>query len=375
MLGVSIRRPLAKPRLSWYIKAGARDRPPQTQRGGCRRRQEECEGGVYTALDPHGISVIGARIPSVGVGGSIEILGGLRGFPLFWPVWACVKNFEVILSNDTIIDTNSEKNPDLFWALKGGGANFGVVTRFDLYSIPVHNIWYQVDSNATVALFVGLDTATLALKFSTPSEDQPACYAPFNHIPAIAYPVPAASGTVLALTQISGVAAESALPRMKRHDYRGVSSKINAQLYKEVYRVWREKALAVRADTGANQTFALQPVTAYMVQRGIERGGNCLELAVENATWWTTLIDWENEKNDEIIRGVSIATTEKWEELGRERGLHVGFVYMGDASRDQNPLLSYGEENLKRLREVSDKHDPGKVFQELQGGGFLLSRV
>ncbi|KAL4945676.1 hypothetical protein BDV06DRAFT_230146 [Aspergillus oleicola] len=345
-------------------------------------------GEVYEALDKHEITVTGGRIPSVGVGGLI--LGG--GFSHFSGQYGLttdsVKNFEVVLGDGTITEVNANSKPDLFWALKGGGANFGVVTRFDLYSIPVHNIWYELaayqldqadaifdsfaswqrtcsDTRATVALIVDLDAITLGLIYSEPAKDRPDCFAPFKNIPAVAIPVPGTNGTVLQLTQILGAAAAAAPPH----------SKIDAQLYKDMYAFWREKALSVRESTGANQTFVLQPITAAMVQYGREKGGNCLGLAEEDAQWWTTLIDWENEKDDETVRSVSIAMSQKWKALAEERGLHNGFVYMNDASRDQNPLASYGQGNLERLKDVSRKYDPGQVFQRLQNGGFLLSRV
>ncbi|KAF7594710.1 hypothetical protein BBP40_008603 [Aspergillus hancockii] len=354
-------------------------------------------GDVYTALDPYEISVIGGRIPLVGVGGLI-LGGGFFHFSSQYGLAADnVKNFEVVLADGTIANVNAEEKSDLFWALKGGGANFGIVTRFDLYSIPVNNIWYQMgiyqieqvpsifeafaewqnnssDVRATVALIVSLDIVTLGLIYSEPSSQQPTCFAPFSDIPAITYAVPPTNGTVLALTQILGAAASSYPSHMQRHDYRGVSSKIDAQLYKDVYSFWREKALAVRQSTGANQTFVLQPISAHMAQYGDEKGGNCLGLQQENSQWWTTLIDWEHASDDAVVREVPIATTNKWIELGQERGLHDPLVYMNDASRDQNPLLSYGEENLVKLKAVSLKYDPSQVFQKLQNNGFLLSK-
>jgi hypothetical protein len=36
-----------------------------------------------------------------------------------------VLNSEVVLSNATIVNANATSNPDLFWALKGGGNQFG----------------------------------------------------------------------------------------------------------------------------------------------------------------------------------------------------------------------------------------------------------
>jgi FAD/FMN-containing dehydrogenase len=88
-------------------------------------------GEVYEALDPHGLSVVGGRIPQVGVGGLI--LGG--GFFHFSGKYGLaadnVKNFEVVLADGSIVDANVASNDDLFWALKGGGPNFGWFLALD----------------------------------------------------------------------------------------------------------------------------------------------------------------------------------------------------------------------------------------------------
>ena len=45
---------------------------------------------------------------------------------------ACqVLNYEVVLASGQIVNANSKENADLFRALRGGGNNFGIVTRFD----------------------------------------------------------------------------------------------------------------------------------------------------------------------------------------------------------------------------------------------------
>ena len=62
--------------------------------------------------------------------------------------------------------------------------------------------------------------------------------------------------------------------RLCSHDYRGTATKIDATLYKDVYKFWREQALSARAATGANMTFTLQPVPASLAEAGIARGGN-----------------------------------------------------------------------------------------------------
>lgn len=86
-------------------------------------------------------------------------------------------------------------------------------------------------------------------------------------------------------------------------------------------------------------------------------------------------MDWQGESNDVAVRAAPIATTEKWKELGEERGLYLPFLYMGDSSRDQNPIAGYGVNNVEKLKAVSKKYDPAQIFQTLQNNGFLLSKV
>lgn len=159
--------------------------------------------------------------------------------------------------------------------------------------------------------------------------------------------------------------------------------------------------MAVHEATGANMTFTLQPIPVNLVDQGITKGGNPLGLPRINHqckfarfgsnlsdvpkrntcqwlttyTGWTTLVDWNNAEDDEKVRAVPIATSEKWKELGEQRGSYIPFLFMNDGSRDQSPLSMYGAENVARLKSVSRKYDPSQTFQKLQGNGFLLSKV
>ena len=86
-------------------------------------------------------------------------------------------------------------------------------------------------------------------------------------------------------------------------------------------------------------------------------------------------MDWTDAADDDKVRGLSIETTKKWEELGKARGSYLPYLFMNDASRDQNPLASYGETNLQRLKEIAAKYDPEQLFQTVQNNGFLLSKT
>lgn len=98
-------------------------------------------GNVYQKLAPYNLTVIGGRMGGVGLGG-YTVGGGLAYFSGTYGL-ACdnVKNFEVVLADGTIRNVNTQSEPDLYWALRGGSNNFAVVTRYDLDAIPIQDFW------------------------------------------------------------------------------------------------------------------------------------------------------------------------------------------------------------------------------------------
>ncbi|KAH9024017.1 FAD-binding domain-containing protein [Lactarius deliciosus] len=95
---------------------------------------------VYERLDPYGVTVIGGRIPGVGVGGLI--LGGGYSFKSNEHGLA-IDNavaFELVLPNGTVTTVTAEDH-DLWFALRGGGNNFGIVTKFTIKSYPQGQVW------------------------------------------------------------------------------------------------------------------------------------------------------------------------------------------------------------------------------------------
>ena len=98
---------------------------------------------VYHDLLHNGnVTVTGGRDGGVGVGG--YLLGGGISYYTGRNGFGCdeVINFEVVLANGSIIDANADQNPDLWKALKGGGPNFGIVTRFDVRTMPAVDLAY-----------------------------------------------------------------------------------------------------------------------------------------------------------------------------------------------------------------------------------------
>lgn len=87
-------------------------------------------GDVAAKLDEHHLAISSGDTKSVGVGG-LTLGGGIGwmvrkyGFAIDSLVAA-----EVVLADGSVVQTNESENSDLFWAIRGGGGNFGVVTMF-----------------------------------------------------------------------------------------------------------------------------------------------------------------------------------------------------------------------------------------------------
>jgi len=143
-------------------------------------------GEVYDAVEGKNLSVMGGRISTVGVGGLttggthssafaitqalIHIFAGGMSIFSILKGWVCdgVSNFEVLLSNSTLIDANETSHPDLFRALKGGTNNFGIVTRFDFKTFPHGDIW---GGTTLLSNDSGLDLITELTKFKMGAHD------------------------------------------------------------------------------------------------------------------------------------------------------------------------------------------------------------
>ncbi|KAF9815956.1 hypothetical protein IEO21_04283 [Rhodonia placenta] len=96
---------------------------------------------VYKALDPYNVNVVGGRVSGIGVsgytlGGGYSWLTNQYGLTL-----DTIQAFELVLPNGSIVNVTDSNNPDLFYGLKGGYNNFGIVTTFTLKTFPQGEVW------------------------------------------------------------------------------------------------------------------------------------------------------------------------------------------------------------------------------------------
>jgi FAD/FMN-containing dehydrogenase len=103
-------------------------------------------GQVAEALAPHGLAISSGDTRSVGVGG-LTLSGGIgwkvrkHGLALDSLVAA-----EVVTTEGEAVRATAGEHAELFWALRGGGGNFGVVTSFEFVAQPTTDVFFGVIS-------------------------------------------------------------------------------------------------------------------------------------------------------------------------------------------------------------------------------------
>ncbi|GAA2277306.1 FAD-binding oxidoreductase [Nonomuraea roseoviolacea subsp. roseoviolacea] len=99
-------------------------------------------GQVADALAPHGLAISSGDTRSVGVGG-LTLSGGIG-----WKVRKYglaldnVVAAEVVTAAGEVVPVSAQENPELFWAIRGGGGNLGVVTSFVFAAHPTTDVFY-----------------------------------------------------------------------------------------------------------------------------------------------------------------------------------------------------------------------------------------
>jgi FAD/FMN-containing dehydrogenase len=125
-----------------------------------RRRAWVKGGAMLGALDgaslPFGLATTAGNVSHTGVGGLT--LGGGMGWLARQHGLSCdnVVSFEVVTADGRTVRVGAEKNPDLYWGLRGGGGNFGVVTEFEfeLHQVTgralVADLWFALEDAPAV---------------------------------------------------------------------------------------------------------------------------------------------------------------------------------------------------------------------------------
>ncbi|KAK8066270.1 hypothetical protein PG997_013017 [Apiospora hydei] len=249
-------------------------------------------------------------------------LGGLsyfsyaRGF-----VSDDVVNYEVVLANGDIVNANAETNRDLWIALKGGGNNFGIVTRFELNVFERGPMW---------------GGKSLVEYHHQPEPDTSA------HI-CLSLGYAAALGDIVCINDV--FCSEPAKPKALKPftDIQPQIDQMNTLSVNSLRESSRMKNSRVRLPT------------VSMMEQSMARGGNSQGLDPSQGPLVVVMFytSWDQPEDDEVVFSVSKEALERIGIEGKSRHMSAQYRYLNYAFPYQHPIGSYGPESNARLHAVS----------------------
>ncbi|KAJ5370972.1 uncharacterized protein N7496_007064 [Penicillium cataractarum] len=359
-------------------------------------------GDVYEYLSTYDLTVPGGRLGPVGVpglllAGGVNFYGNQVGF-------ACnsVINYEVVLANGTVVHANKTSNSDLFWALKGGSSNFGIVTRFDIETIKSPMVWagaHTVEAQyvdqflAAIAQYAAniSDPKTHIVPALVPGDSTLASAILFYDSDSLSFPdilkiftdIPSVSSTVgfKTVAEFAAELGEMVVPGINdvfvagtvkgttyEELYQGISI-INTTFFNELPKLYKQ----IPSANISTIQLDWQPIGADWIKASNARGGNALGLdASQVYLCYAEVVEWIGSAYDDIVAQWVEDTTYAINNATQKAGLYDAFNYMGDAAGFQSIFPGYGATNQKRLINIAEKYDPERVFQTLMPGGFKV---
>lgn len=100
-----------------------------------------------------------------------------------------------------------------------------------------------------------------------------------------------------------------------------------------------------------------------------------LDQTRHNALLWLIVGNTETAEEHLVMREKLTAFSSTLEDYAMSNDLNVDWRYLNYVDETQNPLKSYGQDNVKFLKEVAEKYDPDRIFQEKIVSGWKLSKV
>ncbi|KLO97162.1 6-hydroxy-d-nicotine oxidase [Fusarium fujikuroi] len=358
-------------------------------------------GPVYEQLAKSDVSVIGGRLYNIGVGG-LTTGGGISFFSNIYG-WACdnVESYEVVLANGIIVKVSAKSYPDLYWALRGGGNNFGLVVKFNLKTIPLPKSEMWGGSRVyTEDRFPEVTNALFSILKNSENDPKAGIYVPWIYyegnklsMPTMYYAEPDAGNATIwkdfnkieavSDTTQNRVLAEwgkeimSDSPPGLREVYYVITTKLDHGILDYTRDYFYKTVLTVANISGIIPAFVVQGITAPQLKQMQKNGGNALGIDYAGGPLLILQLSvmWNNKSDDDAIYSWISDIFQVVTKEAKARGVNNDYVYMNYASQYQDVIASYGSGNKAKLKSIAKKYDPQQVFQLLQPGYFKLDRA
>lgn len=343
------------------------------------RRIAHVQGGAqWQDLDApaleHGLAVPGGVYGDTGVGGLT--LGGGIGFLMGIGGFTCdnLVGAQVVTASGDVVEAAND--PDLLWALRGGGGNFGVVTRFDL---GLHPIGTMYGGKAEVPLGDG----SVLRRWATQMREAPDTLLPMIII------YPAEDGTPTAQVQFAYAGPESEGATFasellgeptKRHPGLRAGTYLDIQAMNPIEsfgrrNYWTSTFVRDLDDELVDllvevaQTFPT-PVSGLLLEplHGLARRIDPNHAAFQNRTarfHVSAIAIWEDPALDAIGTAWSKNVTARVSAWS-SGGLYVNYSMPGEAASTtavDRARAAYPPAVYERLRGVKRRYDPGNLFR------------
>jgi len=349
------------------------------------RRTARADGGATwgdfnDATHAHGMATTGGIISTTGVGG-LTLGGGIgylaRGFGL-----SCdnLLSAEVVTADGRRLIASENENADLFWALRGGGGNFGVVTSLEFRVHPVKDIYggpmfFELDDAAAVLRFYREFIADAPEQFGGFPAWQIAPPLPFipekrHGEPFLAFvacwagPIEEGARALKPLHDVAPVVAESVGPM----PYPALNSAFDALVPPGLQHYWKanfvkeltDEAIEAHLQHGPKVPVVNSTVHIYPINGAVHRlAPNATAFAYRDASFATVIAGmWpepaDNKANIKWVRDYYDATAPY-----SEAGGYINFM----AADDQDRIKANYRGNYQRLVEVKRAYDPDNLFR------------
>ncbi|KAK7715225.1 hypothetical protein SLS64_003923 [Diaporthe eres] len=353
---------------------------------------------VYGALDAYGLYCIGGRLKTIGTAG-LTLIGGWHYMNnKYGYAMDNVISYDVVLGNGTQVVASNSSNPELFWALKGGALNFGIVTRFlvQAYPIPQISTTIQAFSEDQIEAFVsascdlaenddpsigagGVITITYNTTTKTASGSllgvQEGTESPPSRFEAFSAINPVSRMDAVKTPKEWHSTLETPNQMFRAQSFHGTMRPDAKRLY-EIYLAWRESVAEISDVEGLYPTFVMNIMPKSSLSVAKNNGvGNVWGMDDDQSyIIWQTSTGWANAQDDLRVTGWASKFKDYHHSVNHDLGIANDFIYMGDASETQNPWLGMPFENIQRMRQVRADYDPKGVFTVLNWGGYKLGQ-